>query len=131
MSDSTGNADVVAAIYAAMAEADLDAVLACCRPDVTITQADELPWGGRYVGRDGLFEFATRLVGTIDSKVTAEGLFEAGDRVVQRGRTAGTVRATGATFDVAEVHVWTLRDGLVVAADFYIDTPAMLAALRA
>jgi hypothetical protein len=125
----SGNADVVAAIYAAMADADLDAVLERCSPDVTIIQAEELPWGGRYVGRDGLFEFATKLVTTIDSKVTAEGLFEAGDRVVQRGRTRGTVRATGVAFDVAEVHVWTLREGLVVAAEFFIDTPAMIEAL--
>ncbi|HEY3724801.1 MAG TPA: hypothetical protein VGN59_15720 [Acidimicrobiia bacterium] len=81
MAPAPGNADVVAAIYAATAGADLDAVLA--------------------------------------------------DRVVQRGRTAGTVRASGSTFDVAEVHVWTLRDGRVVAAELFIDTPAMLAALQA
>jgi len=31
---------------------------------------------------------------------------------------------------VPEVHVWTLRDGKVTAAEFYIDTPAMLSALR-
>lgn len=129
MTGSTGNADVVAAIYAAMAEADLDAVLARCSADVTITQADELPWGGRFVGCEGLSEFATKLVGAIDSKVTADGLFEAGDRVIQRGRTRGTVRANGVAFDVAEVHVWTLREGVGVAAEFYIDTPAMLAAL--
>ena len=35
----------------------------------------------------------------------------------------------GAPFDVPEVHVWTIRDGKVAAADFYIDTPLMLEAL--
>ncbi len=100
-----------------------------CHPDVTITQAEELPWGGHFVGRDGLIDFVTKLITNIDSKVTPEGLFEAGDRVIQRGRTRGTARATGTEFDVAEVHVWTVRDGKVVAAEFHIDTPAMLDAL--
>jgi uncharacterized protein len=39
------------------------------------------------------------------------------------------VRATGASFDVPEVHVWELCDGKVVRYQSYIDTPAMLEAL--
>ena len=65
----------------------------------------------------------------IHSVVTSDELFEAGDRVIQYGRSRGTVLANGATFDMPEVHVWTLRDGKVTAADFYIDTPAMLRVL--
>jgi uncharacterized protein len=126
---SQSNADIVASVYDAMKEADLDGILARCHPGLTITQAEELPWGGHYVGRDGLIEFVTKLISTIASQVEHEALFEAGDRVIQRGRTRGTVRETGAEFDIPEVHVWTVRDGKVVAAEFYIDTPAMLAAL--
>ena len=47
------------------------------------------------------------------------------------GRTAGTVNATGAAFDVDELHLLTVRDGRVVRFEAYIDTPAMLAALGA
>ena len=108
-------------IYDAFARGDLDAV---------ITQDPALPWGGHYVGRDGIAEFASKLVGTIDSKVDTEQLFEAGDHVVQQGRTKGTVRRNGAPFDIPECHVWTLRDGVVAKAEFYIDSPAMLAALE-
>jgi ketosteroid isomerase-like protein len=50
---------------------------------------------------------------------------------VQIGRTAGTVVATGAPFDVAETHVWTVRDGRAVRFRAYVDTPAMLDALAA
>jgi ketosteroid isomerase-like protein len=39
------------------------------------------------------------------------------------------VRANGATFDIPEVHRWTIRDGKAVAAHFAIDTAAMLEAL--
>jgi ketosteroid isomerase-like protein len=73
--------------------------------------------------------FAIALVGSIDSAVEILAMFEAGDRVFQYGRTRGTVRATGVPFDIPEVHVWTLDDGKVMAADFAIDTPTMLKAL--
>jgi ketosteroid isomerase-like protein len=53
------------------------------------------------------------------------------DRVVQVGRTRGHLVATGKEFDIAEALVWTIRDGKVVRAEFYIDTPAQLAALSA
>jgi uncharacterized protein len=131
MAPSGRNRDLVGEIYEAMAAADLDEILKRVHPDVTITQTEELPWGGHYVGQEGLIEFVTKLITTIDSKVAQDVIFEAGDRVVQRGRTQGSVRATGVAFDVPEVHVWTIRDGLVAAADFYIDTPLMLEALGA
>ncbi len=127
---ATSNIEIVAGIYAAMAAGDIELLLAMASDDFTIDQTDELPWGGHFVGREGVMDFATKLLSTIDSKVEADALYEAGDRVVQRGRTRGTVNATGATFDVVEVHVWTLRDGKAVAAEFYIDTPAMLDALE-
>jgi ketosteroid isomerase-like protein len=62
--------------------------------------------------------------------VTTESLFAAGDHVVQAGRTRGKALANGASFDIPEVHVWELRDGKVVRYQVYIDTPAMLDALR-
>ena len=76
-----------------------------------------------------MFTFFLTLVEHIESQVTTEALFAAGDHVVQTGRTRGTVRANGASFDVPEVHVWELRDGRIVRYQSYIDTPAMLAAL--
>lgn len=123
--------DTVRRIYDAFARGDLDAVMAECASDAVITQDPALPWGGRYVGRDGIAEFALKLIGTSDSAVTTEEIYQAGEQVVQYGRSKGTVRDNGATFDVAECHVWTLRDGLIVQAEFYIDSEAMLKALQA
>jgi ketosteroid isomerase-like protein len=123
------NIEIVQGIYDALARADLDAILAVCDPACVITQDASLPWGGRHVGHDGVAAFAVALVGSIDSAVTFESLFEADGQVIQCGRTRGTVRANGNAFDVPEVHVWTLRDGKVTEAHFAIDTPAMLAAL--
>ena len=94
-----------------------------------VTQDDALPWGGRHEGLDGVATFGALLGGTIHSVVTTDEVFEAGARVIQHGRSRGTVLANGATFDMPEVHVWTVRDGKITAAEFYIDTPAMLRAL--
>ena len=115
--------------YESMRTADLDGLLAMIADGAVLTQDPALPWGGRFVGRDGVATFAITLVSTIESVVTIEAMYRAGEQVVQYGRTAGTVRATGASFDVPECHIWTIRDGRVVAMDFYIDTPAMLEAL--
>ena len=39
--------------------------------------------------------------------------------------------ASGAAFDAAAVHLWTLRDGQVSQVHFLVDQPPMLAALTA
>jgi uncharacterized protein len=123
--------DVVRDIYAALARRDLDAVTEFLDPGIEVTQDSALPWGGHYVGRDGFGEFAVALVSNIDSTVTVESMFQAGDAVVQHGRTAGTVRATGTAFDISECHIWTIREGRAVEARFFIDSAAMLQALAA
>lgn len=121
--------EVVAALYAAFARRDLPAVLALADPDIVVAQTELLPWGGTYRGHDGLKAFTAALLGKVDSQVEVVEFVEAGDRVVAIGRTRGTVRGTGAPFDVRVAHVWMLRDGKAVRFEAYIDTPAMLRAL--
>ncbi|HEV7722376.1 MAG TPA: nuclear transport factor 2 family protein [Iamia sp.] len=131
MSSPQSPIEVVRGIYAAMAARDIAAVLSVIGPDLVLTQDPRLPWGGRFEGPDGFATFGLALVETVDSAVTIEAVFEADDEVIQMGRTKGTVRSNGAAFDIAEVHRWTIRDGLAIRAHFAIDTPAMLEALDA
>ena len=127
-----GNLQIADDIYAAMAAKDPAGVLAHLSEKVTIYQDPRLPWGGNHVGHDGFAEFALALIGTVTSSVRIAELYESDDRhVVQCGHTIGTVNATGAPFEVAEMHLWTFEDGKVVAAHFAIDSAAMLAALAA
>jgi uncharacterized protein len=121
--------EVVQAIYAAMGARDFDRLFPLLHPDLVITQDPAVPWGGRYVGHDGFATFGLTLSTTIDSAVTTEAIFQADGDVIQMGRTRGTVKANGAPFDLAEVHRWTITDGLATAAHFAIDTPGMQAAL--
>ena len=100
-------------------------------PEIVVVQDPALPWGGRHEGHDGLGTFMLALVGSIDSAVTIDAMFQAGDSVVQHGRTAGTVRATGVAFDIPECHIWRVVDGLAVEARYFIDSAAMLDVLAA
>jgi len=120
---------IVRQVYDAFERQDLEGLLTLVDPDCVVTQDALLPWGGRYVGHDGVTMFAFALMGSTDSAVIVESLFEADDQVIQCGRSKGTVRANGNAFDIPEVHIWTVKDELVVAVHFAIDTQAMLAAL--
>jgi ketosteroid isomerase-like protein len=131
MTDPSSPVEVVRAIYDALAGGDLASLFGHLDEACTLTQDDRLPWGGEFRGHDGFATFGLALRGAIESQVTIDAIFEADGEVIEVGRTKGTVNATGATFDVAEVHRWTIRDGKAVAAHFAIDTPAMLAALAA
>jgi ketosteroid isomerase-like protein len=127
---SKENVELIRAGYDAFRRKDLPAILALLHPGVEFHQSEEVPWGGRYKGHEQVQQFFARLLQTIDSKVETEQFIDAGNHVVQVGRTRGTAHATGKGFDVAEVHVWTLENGKVVRYEAYIDNPAMLAALR-
>ena len=134
MSDSHDSAErqnvsLVRGIYDAFARRDIPAVFDRFADDIVIEQSREVPWGGHYRGRDEALQFFAALTGHISSRVTLERFVDAGDTVVAIGRTAGTVTATGRTFDVPVAHFWCLRDGRVVQIHFCIDNPTMLPSL--
>lgn len=121
--------EVVERIYEASANGDLDALVAMAAPDLVIQQDPALPWGGRYEGPSGVVEFFNRLAGAVETGVTTEALFAAGDQVIQYGRSRGTVRSNGAVYDIPECHVWTVAGDKVTGVHFFIDTPSMLEVL--
>ena len=95
---------LVREIYEAFARRDAAAVLARLDPDVEIRQTELVPWGGHYRGH------------------------EAGCHL--RGRYLQlAIRAGDVPFDLAVVHVWTVRDARIARLEVYIDTPAMQEAL--
>jgi uncharacterized protein len=127
MSEQT---QVVRDLYAAFERRDVAAVLRGFDSDIEVFQTEVLPWGGIYRGTMGAASFFQKLAAAVDTTVTAEDFFEAGNTVVAITRTRGRVRSNDVRFDVRSVHVWTIRDGKAVAIQFYLDTAAMLAALE-
>lgn len=121
--------ELVKAIYAGFEAGDPSVALEHCTEQTTVEQDARLPWGGRYVGRDEVLRFFAKLVTTVDTRLVIDAIFQAGDDVVEIGRSVGTVRDSGVALDVPECHIWTIRDGLIHAATFYLDSEAALAAL--
>lgn len=123
------NLAIVQELYEAFETGGIERAFELCAADCVVTQDAALPWGGHYEGLEGVAKFALALATNIDSTITTDALFEAGDQVVQSGRSRGHVIANSVEFDVPEVHVWTIREGKITAAAFYLDTTVMLRAL--
>jgi ketosteroid isomerase-like protein len=122
-------AEVVRGVYEAFGRRDTGSVFGLLSREVEIVQSDELPWGGFYRGHEGARQFFGKLGAAIDSALDVERLICAGDHVAAVGWTHGTVKANGVAYRVPISHVWKVRDGLVTEVRFFIDHPAMLAAL--
>ena len=122
--------EVIAELYEALARRDLPAIMNLIDPEITVSQTELLPWGGEYHGIEGVQQFFTRLFQSVESQLAVEEFVDAGDRVIVIGLSSGRVRATGATFNIRAVHVWTVKGGRGVRFEPNVDTPKMLEALR-
>jgi ketosteroid isomerase-like protein len=123
--------EVVQEIYEVLAVRNFDRLFELLAEDCVITQDAALPWGGRYVGHDGVAKFAMALVYHLDTTVTPEAFFMADGDVFLYGRTRGYVLANNVQLDLPVVHRWTIRDGKGVAAHIATDTAAILEAINA
>ncbi len=118
--------DVVKALYAAFGAGDMDKVLALVATDAVWTMhgpAHVIPYAGTYKGHAGVRQFfadidaAVVLTAVVPRRFTAQG-----DSVTVLGVDEGYVKATGGRFAANHVHVWTVRDGRVVAFEEVVDT---------
>jgi ketosteroid isomerase-like protein len=124
--------ELVRRSYDAFARGDLDAVLADLADDVEWQQAQGLPHGGTYRGRDAvrraIFEPLDAEWWEEFSAEPAEFL-DAGDEIVVLGRYRGRAKGTGKRLDVPFVHVWTVRGDEAVRFRQFLDTRGWVDAL--
>ncbi len=123
--------ELIAAGYEAYSKKDVAKILALLSPEIEAYQSDEVPWGGSYTGLAEFAQFMGKLAQHVDTVVEVDEIVEAGDTVVMVGRSKGRVVATGREFEVRAIHVWHMEDGKARRFEVYLDTPAMLEALRA
>jgi ketosteroid isomerase-like protein len=126
---SASRIEIVKEAYARYQRGDIPGVFALLSPDIEIRQTTELPWGGIFHGHEGARKFFTLLGQHTAAMPQPEKAFEAGEDVVVIGRLKGTAKSTTAAIDLDIVHVWTVRDGLLIRFCAYIDTPVMKRAL--
>lgn len=127
MQDSVG---VIKDLYEAFGRGDVPAIFGLFHPEAEVYQSARLPWGGEFGGHEELGLFLSKLTGAVNSEVeTGRFIDDEDGHVVQIGHTRGTVRETGARFEVPETHVWTVQDGKVKGFESYVDTAKMRAVL--
>jgi uncharacterized protein len=126
------NLEIVRRSYEAFERGDLAAVLADLDPEIEWHQAQGLPHGGLYRGRD---EVRQNVFEPLDAEWWSEfsavpdEILDAGEQLVVLGRYRGTSKRTGKRLDVPFVHVWTLRDERATSFRQFLDTAGWIEAL--
>ncbi|MGI5205775.1 nuclear transport factor 2 family protein [Spirillospora sp. CA-108201] len=116
---------------------DFSVMAAHLTPDVVMYQAPCLPYGGTWRGHDGMERFMA-VMSEMWSELTFREQHYAVDGaglghavVAVRNDCVFRARATGREVDTSVLQWITVRDGLVSEfRPFYLDTSAVLAALR-
>lgn len=129
---STTNLAVVEAIYQAVAQNDLPAILQSLDETVIAHQAASLPYGGTYHGHDGFMQMGTAIFDTWEGFQTLPDQFlDAGDWVIVQAVMRGKARQTGQPLDMPLTEMWRLQDGKVQEiTPFYWDTAATIHLLQ-
>jgi ketosteroid isomerase-like protein len=120
------NAELLQDTYEAFGRGDIPAVLAVLDEDIVWNAPDVLPHAIPVAGRADAAKFFQSIASTWEEfGLEIDDVVASGDRVCMIGRAGGTIDGRQANYGF--VHAWTLRDGVCVRFDEYVD-PTQLAA---
>ena len=119
-------------LYTAFQRRDSDELARLVAHDMEFEMPDGVPWGGVHHGQDGMAAVIELYEEHVDGRwADPEVFLEGGGRIVVLGRELGTVKATGASFEVEFAHVWGMAEGIPNRFRGYFDTAPITAALNA
>jgi ketosteroid isomerase-like protein len=127
------NLDVVRDVYAAFGRGDLEAILARLDPHVSwqTPGSPELPTGGLRHGVPAVREFFGLLLNTFDfAEFRPQEFLTSGDKVVVLGTSREGPKGSGRLVDFRWVHVFSFREGRIVAFEEPADVTALVAEFR-
>ncbi len=121
------NVTIVDGVYKAFAIGDIPSVLGAMDAKIVWNEAESnsLADGNPYIGPDAILNGVfVRLGAMYDGfKLKNIKLHEMSDnQVLATLRYDATVKATGKKIDAQVAHLWTLKDGKVIAFQQYVDT---------
>ena len=96
--------------YALFSRGEMDAFFKSMSDDVEFVYYGEVPWARHFKGKAEVAKFFEAVGGLNFEEYEQNEYFEDGDTVIVLGRTASTVKATGARFDNHWVNVLTIWD---------------------
>ncbi|WP_408612709.1 nuclear transport factor 2 family protein [Glycomyces luteolus] len=129
---STAPRDVVRRQYLASAAGDLEALRATLAPDVEWTEMAGFPLAGTYRTPTGVTSAVMERLGADWADWTAhdDAYVVEGENVVVLARYTATNKATGKPIDVRVAHHFTVRGGLIVRFEQFVDTALVREAMR-
>ncbi|ACZ90206.1 nuclear transport factor 2 family protein [Streptosporangium roseum] len=126
------NLDAVRGSYEASAAGDVGGLLRLLAPDARWTEMAGSPYGGTYVGPEGVLDGVFQRLGTEwdDYRAVPEEYVDGGDTVVVIGNYSGTYLATGKHMVIRFVHVWKCEDGVATRFEQFTDTALLQETVR-
>ena len=127
------NLDVVRGMYAAFGRGDLEGMLAPLDPQVSwrTPGAPDLPTAGLRRGMPAVREFFGLLLNTFDiADFQPQDFLAAGDKVVVLGTSREGQKGSGRLVDFRWVHVFTFRNGAIVAFEEPADVSDLVREFR-
>jgi ketosteroid isomerase-like protein len=125
---SAANVELVRRLYEAWNVDGLEPVRAALDREVEVLGHPTLPEPGPIRGREDVIAWLERMLDAWEElSVHVEQVIDAGDRVVALVRLSGRGKGSGVPVRGGlDAHVWTLRDGKVVAGRWYQGTAEAL-----
>lgn len=119
-------------LFEAVACRDAAGYFSAYHPEIVISEAPSLPYGGDYRGQEGAMRHAQRIGSTWDrhqpeaSRDLEPEVLAVGDRVVVLWRFRAQGQG-GQSIDLPAVSVYRLREGKIIESRmFHFDTTALL-----
>jgi ketosteroid isomerase-like protein len=125
---SEQNKAIVQEIYNNFKIGNIEALLNRLSDDIAwdLPEIKNVPFGGKRTGRASVGEFFSSVGASQESlRFEPRELIAEGDKVASLGYYEWKVKANGRTFGADFAHVFTIRNGTVVAFHEYTDTAAV------
>lgn len=132
-SPATKPADVIRSFYAALAVGDVPAVLALLHDELAWTESPHFPYysGTWHSPQEVLDKLLVPIARDwVGFSALAHEFISEGNRVVSLGTYTGTFRPTGRSMSAPFAHAWTVTERRIARFDMYVDSMAVLAAMR-
>jgi ketosteroid isomerase-like protein len=127
------NKQLITQGYELFQRGDIDGLLATYADDIEwcSPEMDNVPFSGSYHGKDEVRQFFTDLSNAmVPLEFAPREMIAEGDKVMVLGHEAWSVRANNRRLEGDWAHVFTIRDGMVVAFQDYAHTAAVMTAFE-
>ncbi|HEY1968861.1 MAG TPA: nuclear transport factor 2 family protein [Pseudonocardia sp.] len=123
------NVAVVRAFTDALQAGDLNTCLELISPNLVFSEAESLPFGGEYRGKDGFLRFLRNVSRHFTVELTTPQIVGGDSLVAVRVHGKMTSRATGRSMPMDVVDLYQLTDGKVARVDVFYKEPTAVADL--